>query len=163
MQVYSAVVWFQVVDEAGEVLPRGEEGNLGIRVKPHKPFSLFTEYTVLFSPHCTSHFVQNLIKRRFGDMVISSKCMHLSLYKVSLQLSLSLYRTHTKTHIHTYTCKLTHIHTYTHTLSLWQGDPERTAECYRGDFYLTGDRGFMDEDGYLWFVGRADDVILSAG
>uniref|UniRef100_A0A8C5CNY1 medium-chain acyl-CoA ligase n=1 Tax=Gadus morhua TaxID=8049 RepID=A0A8C5CNY1_GADMO len=44
-----------------------------------------------------------------------------------------------------------------------QGDPEKTAECYRADFYLTGDRGYMDEDGYLWFVGRADDVILSAG
>uniref|UniRef100_A0A674AZW6 medium-chain acyl-CoA ligase n=1 Tax=Salmo trutta TaxID=8032 RepID=A0A674AZW6_SALTR len=78
----------QVVDEAGNVLPRGVEGNLGIRVKPHKPFSLFTEYT---------------------------------------------------------------------------GDPDRTAECYVGDFYLTGDRGVMDEDDYLWFVGRADDVILSAG
>uniref|UniRef100_A0A667XCF5 medium-chain acyl-CoA ligase n=1 Tax=Myripristis murdjan TaxID=586833 RepID=A0A667XCF5_9TELE len=78
----------QVVDDDGAVLPRGEEGNLAIRVKPLKPFSLFTEYT---------------------------------------------------------------------------GDPVKTEECYRGDFYLTGDRGVMDEDGYLWFVGRADDVILSAG
>uniref|UniRef100_UPI003AAC4940 acyl-coenzyme A synthetase ACSM3, mitochondrial n=1 Tax=Centroberyx gerrardi TaxID=166262 RepID=UPI003AAC4940 len=78
----------QVVDEKGAVLPKGVEGNLGIRVKPHKPFSLFTEYT---------------------------------------------------------------------------DDPVKTEECYRGDFYLTGDRGVMDEDGYLWFVGRADDVILSAG
>ncbi|XP_056149876.1 acyl-coenzyme A synthetase ACSM3, mitochondrial [Lampris incognitus] len=78
----------QVVDDNGVVLPRGMEGNLGIRVKPHKPFSLFTEYT---------------------------------------------------------------------------GDPKKTEECYRGNFYLTGDRGMMDEDGYLWFVGRADDVILSAG
>uniref|UniRef100_A0A3P8Y3G9 medium-chain acyl-CoA ligase n=1 Tax=Esox lucius TaxID=8010 RepID=A0A3P8Y3G9_ESOLU len=78
----------QVVDEAGNVLPRGVEGNIGIRVKPHKPFCLFTEYT--------------------DDLV-------------------------------------------------------RTAECYVGDFYLTGDRGRMDQDGYLWFEGRADDVILSAG
>ncbi|KAL0966478.1 hypothetical protein UPYG_G00295750 [Umbra pygmaea] len=78
----------QVVDEAGNVLPKGVEGNIGIRVKPHKPFCLFTEYT---------------------------------------------------------------------------GDLARTAECYVGDFYLTGDRGRMDEDGYLWFVGRGDDVILSAG
>ncbi|KAM6948619.1 acyl-coenzyme A synthetase ACSM3, mitochondrial [Aplochiton taeniatus] len=78
----------QVVDDAGNVLPKGVEGNIGIRVKPQKPFSLFSEYT---------------------------------------------------------------------------GDPVRTAECYRGDFYLTGDRGVMDEDDYLWFVGRADDVILSAG
>lgn len=44
-----------------------------------------------------------------------------------------------------------------------QDDVEKTAECFQGDFYLTGDRGFQDQDGYLWFVGRADDVILSAG
>jgi acetyl-CoA synthetase/medium-chain acyl-CoA synthetase len=42
-------------------------------------------------------------------------------------------------------------------------DPEGTAACRRGDWYLTGDRGRRDEDGYLWFVGRADDVIISAG
>ncbi|KAJ8011577.1 hypothetical protein DPEC_G00059690 [Dallia pectoralis] len=78
----------QVVDDAGGILPKGVEGNIGIRVKPHKPFCLFMEYTE---------------------------------------------------------------------------DPVRTAECYVEDFYLTGDRGRMDQDGYLWFHGRADDVILSAG
>ncbi|XP_066508049.1 acyl-coenzyme A synthetase ACSM3, mitochondrial-like isoform X2 [Hoplias malabaricus] len=78
----------QVVDEDGHIVPQGTEGNLAIRVKPYKPFSLFAEYI---------------------------------------------------------------------------GEPEKTAECYRGDFYLTGDRGMMDQDGYLWFIGRADDVILSAG
>ncbi|KAJ3595610.1 hypothetical protein NHX12_004913 [Muraenolepis orangiensis] len=78
----------QIVDDEGTPLPKGTEGNIGVRVKPDRPFSLFTEYT---------------------------------------------------------------------------GDPEKTAKCYRADFYLTGDRGYMDEDDYLWFVGRADDVILSAG
>ena len=42
-------------------------------------------------------------------------------------------------------------------------NPEGNAACVRGDYYITGDRGTMDEDGYVWFVGRADDVILSAG
>jgi acyl-coenzyme A synthetase/AMP-(fatty) acid ligase len=42
-------------------------------------------------------------------------------------------------------------------------NPEATANCVRGNWYITGDRALMDEDGYFWFVGRADDVILSAG
>lgn len=42
-------------------------------------------------------------------------------------------------------------------------NPEKTAGVYRGDWYITGDRAYKDEDGYLWFVGRADDVILAAG
>ena len=40
--------------------------------------------------------------------------------------------------------------------------PEETAAVYRGEWYVTGDRAVRDEDGYLWFTGRADDVILSA-
>jgi acyl-coenzyme A synthetase/AMP-(fatty) acid ligase len=40
--------------------------------------------------------------------------------------------------------------------------PDETAAVYRGDWYVTGDRAVRDEDGYLWFTGRADDVILSA-
>ncbi|XP_026999100.2 acyl-coenzyme A synthetase ACSM3, mitochondrial isoform X1 [Tachysurus fulvidraco] len=78
----------QVINEEGNIVDRGTEGNLAIRVKPDRPFSLFTEYL---------------------------------------------------------------------------GEPEKTADCFCGDFYLTGDRGIMDDDGYLWFIGRGDDVILSAG
>jgi acyl-coenzyme A synthetase/AMP-(fatty) acid ligase len=42
-------------------------------------------------------------------------------------------------------------------------NPEATAACMRGDWYVTGDRAYVDGDGYFWFVGRADDVIISAG
>lgn len=41
-------------------------------------------------------------------------------------------------------------------------DPDRNAEVFRHGWYYTGDRATRDEDGYIWFVGRADDVILSA-
>jgi acetyl-CoA synthetase/medium-chain acyl-CoA synthetase len=40
--------------------------------------------------------------------------------------------------------------------------PEETEAVFRDGWYLTGDRATRDEDGYLWFVGRSDDVILSA-
>ncbi len=42
-------------------------------------------------------------------------------------------------------------------------EPERYAKCFVGDWYLTGDLAMRDGDGYYWFVGRADDVIKSAG
>ena len=42
-------------------------------------------------------------------------------------------------------------------------DPERTKEAWHDGLYYTGDIAWRDEDGYLWFVGRADDVIKSSG
>lgn len=42
-------------------------------------------------------------------------------------------------------------------------DPERTAKAFRGEWYLTGDQAKMDEDGYFWFEGRSDDIIISSG
>ncbi|MCL6638151.1 MAG: AMP-binding protein [Firmicutes bacterium] len=78
----------RVIDEEGNEVPRGKEGDIAVRVKPNRPVGLFKEY--------------------------------------------------------------------------WK-NPEKTAGVYRGDFYVTGDRAVMDEDGYLWFVGRADDVILASG
>ena len=42
-------------------------------------------------------------------------------------------------------------------------DAERTHEAWHDGIYYTGDVAWKDEDGYLWFVGRADDVIKSSG
>lgn len=42
------------------------------------------------------------------------------------------------------------------------GDPEKMKNVFIGDYYYTGDRASIDENGYWWFVGRADDVIKSS-
>ncbi len=78
----------RVIDDAGQEVPPGQEGDIAVRVQPERPIGLFQEY--------------------------------------------------------------------------WR-NPEATANAMRGDWYVTGDRAVQDADGYLWFVGRADDVIISAG
>jgi acyl-coenzyme A synthetase/AMP-(fatty) acid ligase len=53
-----------------------------------------------------------------------------------------------------------------HPLGLFRGFSRsigRPGDCFRGEWYITGDRAYRDTDDYFWFVGRADDVILSAG
>lgn len=42
-------------------------------------------------------------------------------------------------------------------------EPEKTADSFRNGYYCTGDKAWMDEDGYLWFLGRVDDLIKSSG
>ena len=42
-------------------------------------------------------------------------------------------------------------------------DEERYAKCFAGGWYLSGDLAYRDEDGYFWFVGRADDIIKTSG
>ncbi|GKU81576.1 acyl-CoA synthetase MbcS [Niallia sp. NCCP-28] len=42
-------------------------------------------------------------------------------------------------------------------------EPERTKNQFRGDYYITGDRAKKDENGYFWFEGRSDDIIISSG
>ncbi|XP_077172188.1 acyl-coenzyme A synthetase ACSM3, mitochondrial-like isoform X1 [Paroedura picta] len=78
----------QVINERGDRLPPGEEGDIAVRIRPKRPLGLFTSYV---------------------------------------------------------------------------DDPEKTASTERGDFYITGDRGVTDEDGYIRFIARADDIILSSG
>ncbi len=42
-------------------------------------------------------------------------------------------------------------------------DEEKTASVWHDGYYHTGDTAYRDEDGYLWYVGRVDDIIKSAG
>lgn len=53
-----------------------------------------------------------------------------------------------------------------HPLGMFSGyykNPEKTAEVFEGGVYHTGDSAYRDSDGYLWFVGRTDDLIKSSG
>ena len=45
----------------------------------------------------------------------------------------------------------------------YEGSEEITAETWHDGFYHTGDLAWKDEDGFYWYVGRADDVIKSSG
>ncbi len=45
----------------------------------------------------------------------------------------------------------------------YYNDDEKTAEAWHDGLYHTGDTAWRDEDGYLWYVGRVDDVIKSSG
>ncbi|TRM97762.1 AMP-dependent synthetase, partial [Sulfolobus sp. F1] len=45
---------------------------------------------------------------------------------------------------------------------IW-GDEERWKRNFKNGYYLTGDVAYMDEDGYFWYVGRADDVVKVSG
>ncbi|HEU4789275.1 MAG TPA: AMP-binding protein, partial [Flavobacterium sp.] len=50
--------------------------------------------------------------------------------------------------------------------SLFRGylhEEERYKKCFIGEWYLSGDLAKKDEDGYFWFIGRADDIIKTSG
>src|SRR5438309_6656750 len=47
-------------------------------------------------------------------------------------------------------------------LGYWRNE-EAARETFGGDWFHTKDAAVMDEDGYVWYAGRADDVIISAG
>ncbi|MTI44027.1 acyl-coenzyme A synthetase/AMP-(fatty) acid ligase [Roseibium hamelinense] len=47
-------------------------------------------------------------------------------------------------------------------LSYWNR-PEETAKAFRGDWFLTGDRARIDQDGYVWYEGRGDDLMNAFG
>jgi acyl-coenzyme A synthetase/AMP-(fatty) acid ligase len=47
-------------------------------------------------------------------------------------------------------------------LRYWN-QPEETARCFHGEWFLTGDYARRDADGYLWFLGRRDDLVNTFG
>jgi acyl-CoA synthetase (AMP-forming)/AMP-acid ligase II len=50
-----------------------------------------------------------------------------------------------------------------HRMSEYLHDPERTDTVLRGEWVMTGDLGRLDSEGYIWIVGRRNDVIISGG
>lgn len=46
--------------------------------------------------------------------------------------------------------------------AIWN-NPEKYESYFIGDWYVSGDSAYMDEDGYFWFQGRIDDVIMTSG
>jgi acetyl-CoA synthetase len=48
-------------------------------------------------------------------------------------------------------------------LGYWNRPPEDSEEAFGGEWFHTKDAAHADEDGYFWYEGRADDVIISAG
>ncbi len=47
-------------------------------------------------------------------------------------------------------------------INIW-GSPDRFQSYFKGPWFVTGDRAYKDEDGYFWFVGRADEMIKTSG
>ena len=87
MGVTAPGYYMAIVDQDGNEVPDGQEGEMAVRTRPDRPVGLFPEY--------------------------------------------------------------------------WR-NPEANEKCFRGDWYYTGDLATRDDAGYFWFVGRGDDVIISA-
>ncbi|MED4531035.1 acetate--CoA ligase [Metabacillus fastidiosus] len=47
--------------------------------------------------------------------------------------------------------------------AIWNNKEKYNSYFIQGDWYVSGDSAYMDEEGYFWFQGRVDDVILTAG
>ncbi|MEK4028441.1 MULTISPECIES: acetate--CoA ligase [Bacillaceae] len=48
-------------------------------------------------------------------------------------------------------------------VAIWNNPEKYESYFMPGDWYVSGDSAYMDEDGYFWFQGRVDDVIMTAG
>jgi len=47
--------------------------------------------------------------------------------------------------------------------AIWNNQEKYESYFMSGDWYVSGDSAYMDEDGYFWFQGRVDDVIMTSG
>jgi acetyl-CoA synthetase len=47
--------------------------------------------------------------------------------------------------------------------AIWNRPEKYESYFLAGDWYVSGDSAYMDEDGYFWFQGRVDDVIMTSG
>ena len=47
--------------------------------------------------------------------------------------------------------------------TIWNNPEKYESYFMPGDWYVSGDSAYMDEDGYFWFQGRVDDVIMTSG
>ncbi|HWJ79329.1 MAG TPA: acetate--CoA ligase [Niallia sp.] len=47
--------------------------------------------------------------------------------------------------------------------TIWNNEEKYNSYFQHGEWYVSGDSAYMDEDGYFWFQGRVDDVIMTAG
>jgi acetyl-CoA synthetase len=47
--------------------------------------------------------------------------------------------------------------------AIWNNEQKYESYFMPGDWYVSGDSAYMDEDGYFWFQGRVDDVIMTSG
>lgn len=47
--------------------------------------------------------------------------------------------------------------------AIWGNEERYDSYFLKGEWYVSGDSAYMDEDGYFWFQGRVDDVIMTAG
>lgn len=45
----------------------------------------------------------------------------------------------------------------------YRENSEEMRKVFQGNWYYTGDKAYKDKDGYFWFIGRADDIIISGG
>lgn len=48
-------------------------------------------------------------------------------------------------------------------VAIWNNEAKYSSYFMPGDWYVSGDSAYMDEEGYFWFQGRIDDVIMTAG